>query len=119
MPDGVRVLDLADGGGQLAAMILAGLGADVVAVEPPGGRSSRQLEPRATGVDDPEASLVHWANNRGKRQWLQMRWPGLTHCTPGSWQCRGRQRLPSWGPALVRFLPRPLRQNARWRPPFW
>jgi crotonobetainyl-CoA:carnitine CoA-transferase CaiB-like acyl-CoA transferase len=67
MLDGLRVLDLADDGGQLAGMILAGLGADVIAVEPSGGRSSRSLAPFAGDVEDPDGSVVHWATNRGKR----------------------------------------------------
>jgi crotonobetainyl-CoA:carnitine CoA-transferase CaiB-like acyl-CoA transferase len=37
-----RVLDLTDERGQLAAAILAQLGAEVIAIEPPGGTSSRQ-----------------------------------------------------------------------------
>ena len=53
-----RVLDLTDERGQLAGMILAQLGADVIAVEPPGGARSRQLEP---------APALHLAYNRGKR----------------------------------------------------
>ncbi len=67
MLDGVRVLDLTDRRGNLASMILAGLGAQVVAVEPPGGVSTRTLSPFAGGVPDPDRSLMHWATNRGKR----------------------------------------------------
>ena len=62
-----RVLDLTDERGQLAGMILAQLGADVIAVEPPGGTRSRRIGPFHHDVDDPERSLVHWAWNRGKR----------------------------------------------------
>ncbi|MGF1598874.1 MAG: CaiB/BaiF CoA transferase family protein [Acidimicrobiales bacterium] len=62
-----RVLDLADERGQLAAFILAQLGADVIAVEPPGGTSSRHCAPYAGGVPDPERALWHWSYNRGKR----------------------------------------------------
>jgi crotonobetainyl-CoA:carnitine CoA-transferase CaiB-like acyl-CoA transferase len=67
MLDGIRVLDVTDERGGLASMILAGLGADVVAVEPPDGNPARRLAPFAG--DDPGAnrSLVHWAANRGKR----------------------------------------------------
>ncbi len=62
-----RVLDLTDERGQLAGMILAQLGAEVIAVEPPGGSGSRRIGPFHHDVDDPERSLVHWAWNRGKR----------------------------------------------------
>ena len=37
-----RVVDLTDERGNLAAFILAGLGADVVLVEPPGGSGGRR-----------------------------------------------------------------------------
>ncbi len=67
MLDGVRVLDLTDRRGNLASMILAGLGAEVIAVEPPTGIAARMLSPFAGGVPDPDRSLVHWATNRGKR----------------------------------------------------
>ena len=44
-----RVLDLTDGRAELATFILAGLGADVVKVEPPGGSASRHDAPRGRG----------------------------------------------------------------------
>ena len=67
MLDGIRVVDLTDERGNLAAMILAGLGADVIAVEPPGGQPARHLAPFAGDVPGVDRSLVHWAANRGKR----------------------------------------------------
>ncbi|MPY91874.1 MAG: hypothetical protein GEV08_02080, partial [Acidimicrobiia bacterium] len=63
----VRVLDLTDERGQFAGAILARLGADVIAVEPPGGTSSRRLRPFAGGRPDIERSLWHWAYNGGKK----------------------------------------------------
>ncbi|MEL7155433.1 MAG: CoA transferase [Actinomycetota bacterium] len=63
-----RVLDLTDERGHLAGLILAQLGAEVIAVEPPGGSSARRLGPFAPGdAGDGERSLHHWAYNRGKR----------------------------------------------------
>ncbi len=62
-----RVIDLSDERGQLCGQILAGLGADVVLVEPPGGSRSRRLAPFAGDVVDPEGSLPFWGMNRGKR----------------------------------------------------
>lgn len=53
-----RVLDLTDERGQLAGMILAQLGAEVIAVEPPQGARSRSVRP---------APATHLAYNRGKR----------------------------------------------------
>ena len=62
-----RVVDLTDERGHLAGHMLAQLGADVIAVEPPEGSSARRLGPFAGDVDDPERSLHHWAYNRGKQ----------------------------------------------------
>ncbi|MCS5682374.1 MAG: CoA transferase [Acidimicrobiales bacterium] len=62
-----RVLDLTDERGHLAAFILAQMGAEVIAIEPPSGSSARRLGPFADGIDDGEHSLHHWAYNRGKK----------------------------------------------------
>jgi crotonobetainyl-CoA:carnitine CoA-transferase CaiB-like acyl-CoA transferase len=62
-----RVLDLTDGRAELATFVLAGLGADVIKVEPPGGSPSRTLEPGAAGEPAALASLPFQAFNRGKR----------------------------------------------------
>ena len=68
MLDHLRVLDLTDERGQLCGQMLATLGADVIAIEPPGGSRSRAVAPFAgDAVDDPERSLFHWSFNRGKR----------------------------------------------------
>ena len=52
-----RVLDLTDERGHLAAFILAQMGAEVIAIEPPAGSSARQLGPFADDVNDGEHSL--------------------------------------------------------------
>ena len=65
-----RVVDLTDERGQLAGMILASLGAEVVLVEPPGGTASRHIGPFAADQTDPERSLQHWAFNRSKQSVL-------------------------------------------------
>ena len=62
-----RVLDLTDGRAELATAILAGLGADVVKVEPPGGAASRHEGQLVDGEPDGLASLRFHAFNRGKR----------------------------------------------------
>ncbi|MFN0089614.1 MAG: CoA transferase [Acidimicrobiales bacterium] len=67
MLEGVRVLDLADGGATLCGQILADLGAEVVLIEPPGGISLRRLRPFVDDVAHPDRSLAFWASNRGKR----------------------------------------------------
>ncbi len=62
-----RVLDLANEDGILCGQLLADLGCDVVAIEPPGGSSARRRGPFAGDVRDPERSLTWWAWARGKR----------------------------------------------------
>ena len=59
-----RVLDLAGEGGILCGQILADLGADVVAIEPPAGNPARRVAPFADGGAE---SLFWWAYARGKR----------------------------------------------------
>ncbi len=62
-----RILDLTDERGQLAGALLAGLGAEVILVEPPGGSRSRSLGPWSPGPEDSRQSLSHWSYNRGKK----------------------------------------------------
>src|ERR1700756_3110786 len=62
-----RVLALTNERGLLCGQILADLGADVIAVEPPRGSSARRIGPFADDVRDPERSLLWWAYSRNKR----------------------------------------------------
>ena len=71
-----RVLDLTDGRAELASFVLAGLGADVIKVEPPGGSASRLDAPLAG--DEP----------RGAGQ------PALPRLQPRQAQRRARPRRP-------------------------
>jgi len=63
---GVRVLDLCDEAGALAGKILADLGADVIALEPPGGSPLRR-PPWLAGAPGPERSLAWLALQTSKR----------------------------------------------------
>src|SRR5579862_7473237 len=65
--NGVRVLELADETGEYAGRVLAGLGADVVKVEPPEGETTRRIGPFRGDVPAPEESLHFWHYNLGKR----------------------------------------------------
>ena len=67
---GVRVLDLADEKGALAGKLLAGLGADVVLVEPPGGSGLRSIPPFWQDAPGPERSIFFWFYAAGKRSVL-------------------------------------------------
>ena len=64
-----RILDLTDDRGLIGGMILADLGADVIAIEPPGGNRARRRGPFADGSNegDIEDSLVWQSYARGKR----------------------------------------------------
>jgi CoA:oxalate CoA-transferase len=66
--DGIRVIQV--GGGIAAgngARMLALAGADVIAIEPPGGDWVRSIAPFADGVAPPEGSLLYQHLGAGKR----------------------------------------------------
>ena len=64
-----RILDLSDERGHVAGYLLAALGAEVIAVEPPDGSPARRVGPFAgeTGAPGSGQSLTYLAYNRGKR----------------------------------------------------
>ena len=62
-----RILDLTDERGELAAMILGDLGADVIRVEPPEGSDARRAGPKDASAPGHEQSLQFYAFNRNKR----------------------------------------------------
>ena len=65
--DGVRVVELASEPASFAGLLLAGMGADVIVVEPPGGHPTRAFGPFVDDRPDPEGSLWWWYYNVGKR----------------------------------------------------
>ncbi|MFC1964248.1 CaiB/BaiF CoA transferase family protein [Chloroflexota bacterium] len=62
-----RVLDLADEKGMFCGQILAGLGADVIKVEKPGGDRTRNIGPFYHNIPHPEKSLYWFFHNLNKR----------------------------------------------------
>jgi len=64
---GLRVLEIADELGEYCGKLLAGLGADVVKIEPPGGEGTRQHGPFYDDRPDGDGSLYFWHYNFGKR----------------------------------------------------
>ena len=64
---GLRVVEIADEQAEYVGMILAGMGAEVIKVEPPGGSPTRKIGPFYEDVADPERSLFFWQYNRGKQ----------------------------------------------------
>ena len=65
--DGVRVVEMADEQAEHAGLLLAGLGAEVIKVEPPEGNSTRRIGPFLDDEPGPESSLFFWQHNRAKR----------------------------------------------------
>ncbi len=64
---GLRVLEIADESAEYAGLMLAGLGAEVVKLEPPEGAATRRIGPFLEDLPGPERSLHFWAYNRGKK----------------------------------------------------
>ena len=65
--EGIKVVEVADEQGEYAGLLLRGLGAEVIKVEPPSGNSTRKIGPFLDDKDDAELSLFFWHYNRGKR----------------------------------------------------
>lgn len=65
---GLRVVELASAGADYCGLLLAGMGADVVKLEPPAGAEARRLPPTVGDAPaDGENSLYFMAYNRDKR----------------------------------------------------
>ena len=65
--DGVRVIEIGDEVSAYAGKLLAGLGADVIKVEPPEGCSTRGIGPFYEDEPGLERSLFWWHYSIGKR----------------------------------------------------
>jgi crotonobetainyl-CoA:carnitine CoA-transferase CaiB-like acyl-CoA transferase len=63
----VVIVEIGDHLGDYAALLLAGLGAEVIKVEPPKGSPSRSIGPFASEARDPEASVFFWRYNLNKK----------------------------------------------------
>ncbi|MGD9995682.1 MAG: CaiB/BaiF CoA transferase family protein [Ilumatobacteraceae bacterium] len=64
---GIRVLEIGNELGEYCGKVLAGLGADVVRVEPPGGEVTRTYGPFHHDEPHPDRSLHFWHYNLAKR----------------------------------------------------
>jgi crotonobetainyl-CoA:carnitine CoA-transferase CaiB-like acyl-CoA transferase len=67
MLQGLRVVETADELGEYCGLLLAGLGAEVIKIEPAEGSPTRRIGPFYEDVAGPERSLFFWAYNRGKK----------------------------------------------------
>ena len=63
----IVVVEIGDQMGDYAALLLAGLGAEVIKLEPPTGSPSRSVGPFASAAQDPEESIFFWRYNLNKK----------------------------------------------------
>jgi crotonobetainyl-CoA:carnitine CoA-transferase CaiB-like acyl-CoA transferase len=64
---GLRVVEVADERAEYAGLLLAGLGCEVVKIEPPAGNATRRIGPFLDDQPGLERSLFFWAYNRNKK----------------------------------------------------
>ena len=64
---GLRVIEIADERAEYAGLLLAGLGCDVIKIEPPEGNATRHIGPFLNDEPGTERSLFFWNYNRGKK----------------------------------------------------
>ncbi len=64
---GLRVIEVADERAEYTGLLLAGLGAEVVKIEPPEGNATRRIGPFLEDQPGPERSLFFWNYNRNKK----------------------------------------------------
>ena len=64
---GIRVIEIADERAEYTGLLLAGLGAEVVKVEPPEGNATRRIGPFLEDQPGIERSLFFWNYNRNKK----------------------------------------------------
>ncbi len=64
---GLRAIEIADERAEYTGLLLAGLGCEVVKIEPPEGSATRRIGPFLNDEPGPERSLFFWNYNRGKK----------------------------------------------------
>src|ERR1700724_2239261 len=64
---GLRVIEIADERAEYAGLLLAGLAAEVIKIEPPEGNATRRIGPFLEDEPGLERSLYFWNYNRNKK----------------------------------------------------
>ena len=64
---GLRVIEIADERAEYTGLLLAGLGCEVIKIEPPEGCATRRIGPFLEDQPGPERSLFFWNYNRAKK----------------------------------------------------
>ena len=67
MLTGLRVVEVADEAAEYVGLVLAGLGAEVIKIEPPEGSPTRAIGPFVGDQPGPDRSLFFMNYNRGKQ----------------------------------------------------
>src|SRR6516164_6328796 len=83
---GLRVIEFADERAEYCGLLLAGLGAEVIKIEPPEGNATRRIGPFLDDQPGPERSLFFWNYNRNKKSVV------LNLMTPAGRELRRAQR---------------------------
>src|SRR4029077_16096280 len=64
---GLRVIEIADERAEYTGLLMAGLGADVIKIEPPEGNATRRIGQYLNDKPGPDRSLFFWHYNRNKK----------------------------------------------------
>jgi crotonobetainyl-CoA:carnitine CoA-transferase CaiB-like acyl-CoA transferase len=64
---GLRVIEVADERAEYTGLLLAGLGAEVIKIEPPDGNATRRIGPFLDDAPGLDRSLFFWNYNRNKK----------------------------------------------------
>src|SRR6201984_758862 len=64
---GLRAIEIADERAEYPGLLLAGLAAEVIKIEPPEGNTTRRIGPFLDDQPGPERSLFFWNYNRNKK----------------------------------------------------
>ena len=67
MLDGVRVIEIADERAEYTGLLMSGLGAEVIKIEPPEGNATRRIGPFLDDKPGADRSLFFWHYNRNKQ----------------------------------------------------
>src|ERR1700721_3981377 len=64
---GLRVIEIADERAEYTGLLLAGLDAEVIKIEPPEGNATRRIGPFLDDTPGADRSLFFWNYNRNKK----------------------------------------------------
>ena len=116
---GLRVIEIADERAEYTGLLLAGLGAEVIKIEPPEGNATRRIGPFFEDRPGLERSLFFWNYNRNKKsvvldlQATAARASICCACSAAPTSCSMRAAARSTRP-WASIAPRSTRGSPRW-----